>query len=127
MLLFSKRMDARIGRGSPSREPLFLAAAILTLDRSSCPDLIDVTTEGARLRRCRELAVGQDLWIKVGILDAIAKVDWVLGEVCGITFETALSDEDADHLRREGRNTLVTRLTPDEKLIALNWITGSRT
>ena len=101
---------------------MLLSAAILTLNRSFSANIVNVSATGARLRGCRDVSQGDDLWIKVGVIDALATVAWAEEEQCGVTFDAALSDADLDHLRKEAKNTLVTRLTPQERLAAQGWI-----
>jgi PilZ domain len=122
MPMFGKRIDGVDGRRSAIREPMLLSAAILTLNRSFSAIIVDVSATGARLGGCREVSQGDDLWIKVGVIDALATVVWAEEGQCGVTFDAALSDADLDHLRKEAKNTLVTRLTPQERLAAQGWI-----
>lgn len=122
MPMFGRRMDGVDGRRSAIREPMLLSAAILTLNRSFSAIIVNVSATGARLRGCGDVSQGDDLWIKVGVIDALATAVWAEDGQCGVTFDTALSDADLDHLRKEAKNTLVTRLTPQERLAAQGWI-----
>ena len=124
MPLFGKRIDGVDGRRSKLREPGVLAASILTLERSYCATIENVSETGARLRGCGEVAVGDDLWIKVGCLDRLVTVAWSGEDLCGVTFDEALGHEDMIHLRCEARNTLVMRLAPEERAAAQEWING---
>jgi hypothetical protein len=122
MPFFGKRIDGVYGRHAAPREALLLSASILTLDRSCCATVVDVSAEGASLRGCADVSVDDNLWIKVGLIDALAIVIWVSGDRCGVMFDRPLKHADLDHLRREAKNTLVTRITPDEKIAALAWV-----
>lgn len=124
MPMFGKRIDGVDGRRSAVREPMLLSAAILTLNRSFSAIVVNVSATGARLRGCGDVGQGDDLWIKVGVVDVLATVAWADEGLCGVTFDVALNDADLDHLRREAKNTLVTRLTPEERIAALDWIAG---
>jgi hypothetical protein len=124
MPFFGKRNDGVYGRRAAPREALLLSASILTLNRSCCAAFVDVSAEGASLRGCGDVSVDDNLWIKVGLLDMLAIVIWVTGDRCGVMFDRPLKDVDLDHLRREAKNTLVTRITPDEKIAALAWVGG---
>jgi hypothetical protein len=124
--IFGKRIDGVHGRRAAMREPIVLAAAILTLERSYCATVVDVSATGARLRSCGQVAIGQDLWVKVGIIDTLATVAWEEDGLCGVTFDEPLDAEDLDHLRHEAKNTLVTWLTPEEKIAAVAWLYGTR-
>lgn len=62
------------------------------------------------------------MWIKVGIVDALATVAWAEAGVCGVAFDEPLSAQDLVHLKAESRNLLITRLDPTERLAAQHWI-----
>jgi hypothetical protein len=122
MPLFGKQIHGDHERRFSLRESVRLAASILTLDRSYCATIENVSESGARLRGCGGLAPGEDLWIKVGCIDRLATVAWCTDDLCGVTFDTQLEHEDLVHLRCEARNTLVVRLAPEERLAAQEWI-----
>ena len=122
MSFFGKRIDGVHGRRTAQREPVVLAASILTLERSYCATIENVSECGARLRGCGRVAPGDDLWIKVGCLDRLATAAWCEDDLCGVTFDEPLDHDDLIHLRCEGRNTLVMRLEPQERAAALDWI-----
>ena len=124
MPLFGKRIDGVEGRRRSEREPVIVVASILTLERSYCATIENVSDSGARLRGCRDVSVGDDLWIKVGCLDRLVTIAWVADELCGVTFDVPLDHEDIIHLRCEARNTFVMRLEPDERIAAQEWIDG---
>lgn len=124
MLKFGKRIDGIGGRRLAVREPVLLAASVLTLARARCATVVNVSATGARLRGCGDVAVGEDLWVKVGIIDCLSNVAWRKGDLCGITFDEPLDDDDLRHLRCEAKNTLVMRMSPEERLAATDWITG---
>jgi hypothetical protein len=126
MPIFGKRIDGVYGRRAALREPVALAAVILTLERSYSATVLDVSATGAQLRACGHAAVGQDLWVKVGIIDTLARVAWEEEGLCGVVFDEPLEEEDLDHLRREAKNTLVTWLTPEERVAAAGWLYGAR-
>ena len=124
MPMFGKRVDGPEGRRRAPREPVLLAATVLTPERSRSAVLINVSATGARLRGCGNLRPGQDLWVKVGCVDTLATVAWSDGDLCGVTFDFPLNEADLDHLRREARNLLVAPVTPEERLAAQDWISG---
>jgi len=121
MLRFGRRVDAPEGCRKAQREPALLAAALLTLERSHAVEIIEVSAAGARIRGCGPVSLEQDLWLKVGTIDVLATVAWIADDLCGVTFERTLDDEEQAHLRHEARHSLVTRLTPEERLAALDW------
>ena len=101
-----------------------LIAAVLVPERSVCAEVVYVSADAARLRGCKALKVGQDLWIKVGVIDRLATVSGREGDLCDIHFDEPLSEDDLCHLRAEARNMLVTRLSRAERLAAKEWIDG---
>ena len=111
-------------RRSMQREQLLLPASVLTLERSYCATIENLSEAGARLRGCPSLEPGDDLWLKVGCVDRLVTVAWSDGELCGVTFEPPLDHDDLIHLRCEARNTLVMRLDPEERVAAEEWIAG---
>lgn len=124
MPTFGKRIDGIEGRRRAPRETIVLAASVLTIERSRCATIVNVSTKGAKLRGCGDVEVGDDLWVKVGVIDTLATVAWRKGELCGIAFDEPLGEEDLRHLRSEAKNTLVMRMTPEERAAALDWING---
>lgn len=101
-----------------------MPTSFLTLERSYCATIENVSETGARLAGCPKVAVGDGLWIKVGCLDRLVTVVWNGDELCGVTFDVPLDHEDVIHLRCEARNTLVMRLEPGERAAAQDWIDG---
>ena len=128
MPLFGKRIDGFEAEQQPAHREaaLLMAASILTLERTCCAEIVEVSAETARLRGSTQFAPGDDLWIKVGCIDRLVTVTASHNGVCEISFETPLTHEEVIHLRCEARNTLVTRLAPEERIAAQAWIDGLR-
>jgi hypothetical protein len=122
MPLFGKRVDGVLGRLSELGDAALMPATILTFDRSSCATIVDVSAENARLQGCGQFAPGDNLWLKVGCVDCLATVAWCDDDLFEVIFDAPLSHEDLIHLRCEARNTLVTRLAPEERVAARSWI-----
>ena len=111
-------------RRSLRREQLSLPASVLTLERSYCATIENLSEAGACLRGCASLKAGDDVWLKVGCVDRLVKIAWVEDDLCGVTFDPPLQHDDLIHLRCEARNTLVMRLEPEERVAAEEWING---
>ena len=47
--------------------------------------IVNVSATGARLRGCGDVSQGDDLWIKVGVIDALATAVWAEDGQCGVT------------------------------------------
>jgi hypothetical protein len=114
-------VDGLEGPRKTPREPALLAAALLTLERSHAVEIVEVSAAGARIRGCGPIALEQDLWLKVGTIDVLATVAWIADDLCGVSFDRALDAEEQAHVRHEARHALVTRLSPEERLAALDW------
>ena len=103
---------------------MLLAASVLTLERSACATLAKVSSTGAHLRGCGDVLLGENLWIKVGVLDTLATVASRHGDLCGILFDVPLSQDDLRHFKAEAKNMLVMRMSAEEKAAAQEWIEG---
>ena len=112
------------GRPPPEPDPMLLAASVLTLERSACATLAKVSATGAHLRGCGDVRLGDNLWIKVGVLDTLATVASRHGDLCGILFDVPLSEDDLRHFKAEAKNMLVMRMSAEEKAAAQEWIEG---
>jgi len=63
----------------------------------------DVSTKGAKLLGRELPRESADVLVSVGNVEVFAKVAWSAGDECGIAFETPLTPELTEHLKREGR------------------------
>lgn len=123
MPLFDKRIN-ETGGWRAIRSAIVLPTSVLTLERSCCATIENVTETDARLRGGPDVSVGDDLWIKVGCLDRLVTVVWSGDAEFQVAFDAPLDHEDLIHLRCEARNTLVMRLEPGERTAAQEWIEG---
>jgi hypothetical protein len=121
---FGKRVDGVGGRRSEERQPVLIYGSITTLWSSQSVVLLNVSQTGAKLRGCGALRKGQDVLIRAGLIDALADVVWSCSDLCGITFEEPLSEREVQRLRHEGKLITVTKLTPEERLSAADWVSG---
>lgn len=121
---FGKRLDGPGGRRRTGREPVQLPASVTTMQTSLSVVMINVSRTGAKLRLAEPIRVGEDVWIKVPPIDCLAAVVWSGPELCGIRFDERLSEVEVAHLQRESHWTMVTQLTPEEKLAAEDWASG---
>lgn len=121
---FGKRMDGPGGRRTAPRAPAFKAAGIMTLDRSQCGYLIDVSATGAKLDGGGALSIGADIWLKTDKVDILATVVWSGRNSCGVHFDTPLSDDVVRELTKVPQGAMYARLTLEEKLGAADWLNG---
>ncbi|HXH51857.1 MAG TPA: PilZ domain-containing protein [Sphingomicrobium sp.] len=103
MPTFGKRVDRPGGNRRTLREPVVLAAAALTLDRSRSVILEDLSSTGARLRGSSLPQDGDELLVKVGPIDVLASVAWTGQDECGITFDRPLDPSDIEQFKHEGQ------------------------
>ena len=124
--LFGRRSDGGIpaGRRSAPRNPVLLAAAVVTVAASHPVEVMNVSTTGAKLRGEELPLTGQMVLIKAGPVNALAKVAWRRGGMCGVTFDEPLTRHEFDTLRLRGRIIDVTHLTPEEIRAATDWRSG---
>ena len=119
---FGKRKGG--GRRSAARRSAPLIAVISTVSETKRATLVDVSCAGARLRGTDLPAPGDHFVFKVASVRAFATVAWSLSDECGATFETALSHEEVELLRREAGSPSLAALSPEERLSLEEWITG---
>lgn len=99
---FGKRIDGPGGRRRSSREPVVLAASAVTLDAARAVVVTDVSPSGAKLEGRDLPAEGTSVLFSVGNTQLLANVVWSGRNECGIGFETPISSDVSDHLKREG-------------------------
>ena len=88
---------------------------------SSSVILADISTTGAAVFGRRLPRHLDDAWLKVGIVNALATVAWRAGNFCGLTFDAALTADEVENVRREGRSLMLGGITPDEKRQIEEW------
>lgn len=124
MNTFGKRLDGPGGRRKSQREPVRLAAAMHTVGASRTVSVIDVSRTGARLTSQLNLAVGQEIWLKIFPADVFARVRWAEEGTCGVLFDEPLSDAEVARLRARGRIVILPHLSVDEQLGIEEWEAG---
>ncbi len=103
MRTFGKRIDGLEGRRKSAREPVVLAASALTLSSSRPVIVTEVSPTGAKLVGRHLPKKGTSALIAVGQVELFADIIWSANDECGIAFESPLSADVTDHLKREGR------------------------
>ena len=121
---FGKRLDGPGGRRAASRRPAFTATGIMTVDRSQVGYLLDISATGAKLDGGGGLSVGQSIWLKSGNIDVLAQVVWSRPDICGVQFDTPLSDDEIEQLSQVPEGALFASLSAEEKLGAADWMNG---
>ena len=119
---FGKRKGG--GRRSAARQVAPLIVVVSTVLETKRATLVDVSCTGARLRGTELPAPGEHFVFRVASVQAFATIIWSREGECGATFETHLTDEEVDALRREAGSPSLAALSPDERLALEEWITG---
>ena len=112
------------GRRFAPRQPIGLAAQMFSIECTAVAILVDVSNTGAKLRGSKLPTKGSEVWIRVGCVDVLSTVIWSRGDECGVTFDTPLRPYEIHHLRTEGSCAMVTKLTPEERLVVQDWTIG---
>ena len=124
MVGFGKRMDGPGGRRTAQRSPAFKAAGFMTREESKVGYLLDVSSTGGRLDGSGNLSVGQDIWLRLGGIEALATVVWSKPNSCGVRFDNPLRDDEVKQLAEVPQGAMFARLSPDEKLGAADFLNG---
>ena len=124
MVGFGKRLDGPGGRRAASRRPAFTATGIMTVDRSQVGYLLDVSPTGAKLDGGGDLSIGQDIWLRSGGIDVLASVVWTGSNICGVHFDTPLSEYQIRQLTQVPEGALFASLSTEERLGAADWMNG---
>ena len=95
------------GRRSVARETTPLTAVYTTVTKSMAAELVDVCSTGARLRCDYVPTKNEELLVSIGAIRVFGTVAWSRRNECGVSFESALTDEAVQQLRQkaqEGRS-----------------------
>lgn len=84
------------------REQVMLAGSALAPTRSRTIIVCDLSSNGARLAGRDLPPPGDDVLVRVGSSDMLAKVAWQTADHAGIEFEEPLEDETIASMKREG-------------------------
>jgi hypothetical protein len=102
MSTFGKRVDGA-GRRRAMREKVLLAGSARTVSSSRSVVVTDVSPTGAKLLGRELPRKSANVLVSVGNVDLFATVAWSGGDSCGIAFESPLTPQLTEHLKREGR------------------------
>lgn len=84
------------------REQVMLAGSALAPTRSRTIIVCDLSPSGARLAGRDLPPAGDDVLIKVGSSDMLARVAWQTADHAGVEFEEPLADATIVAMKREG-------------------------
>lgn len=114
MTTFGKRIDGLGGRRKSLREEVVLAGSALTLDLSRPVVVTDVSPKGAKLIGRELPSKSTNVLLTVGNAELFATVVWSARDECGIIFEEPLTDEQSEHLKRDGQWAKVMGVTDND-------------
>ena len=69
-------------------------------------------------------AVGKDVILRCGPIDAFGKVVWAVGTRCGLLFDDPISAKELVALRHVAVATELSGITPEERQATADWING---
>lgn len=122
---FGKRMDGPNGRRGAPRADVSLPASMFSLEHSRVVIIENISSSGARLTGSDLPQVEEDVWIRVGPIDAFGSVVWRSAVGCGITFDRPLGELEESYVHGEARLTSLTRLLPEQRAALDDWRTGT--
>lgn len=113
MRTFGKRIDGPTGRRKSLREEVVLAGSALTLELTRPVVVTDVSAKGAKLIGRDLPGEGTHVLLTFGNVELFATVVWSGRDECGIEFDEALTGDQSEELKREGRWAKVMGLADD--------------
>jgi PilZ domain len=123
---FGKRLDGIAGRRRATRKPTSLLASMFSVEQSRVVVLSDVSQSGARISAPDLPPEGQGIWLKAGPIDVFGTITWRTGEECGVSFERALSEDEAAFIEGEARRGAVSCEPADLRYALRNWRSNHR-
>ena len=114
----------RRGRRAEPRAHIVYPAAVDALGGHQEISLVEVSRAGARLEGPDLPAVGKDLILKCGGIDALCTVVWAVDGRCGVQFEEPVSPAELITLRHLAMAAEHSRMTPEERQAAADWKNG---
>ena len=112
------------GRRIAPRLPIEVPASLGAIGHSGVVVLADISTMGAKLRGRELPRAGHDVWMRVGPVDVLARVLWSAGDQCGVAFDVPLRPRQLQDLRSARERAQFLKLSPEQKLIADDWLNG---
>jgi len=122
--MFGKRIDRPGGSRRAVRHDIMLPTAMMTMTDTLNVDLLDLSKSGAKLRGSENPALGQEVLLLVGGLEAFASVIWRDADECGIHFDRPLSETVLAIVEEERRQVSRLGPGPDAMLVAGDWMNG---
>jgi len=120
-----RRDDPQLrGRRAQPRAAIFLAGSVEAVTGRKRVSLLEVSLEGARLQGNDLPAVGRDVVIKCGPVDAFGTIIWAASNRRGMQFDAPISARDLITLRDASVSAEQAGITPDELQAIADWTNG---
>ena len=104
---------------------MLLDASVVTLNAYQYFELINLSASGAKLRGASVPSAGKTGMFRLQAYQAMCKVVWSKGELCGVQFDELMPPRTFDHFREAGRITGAEMLTSDEQQAEEEWMNGA--
>ena len=85
-MAFGKRVDGPAGRRRVKRSPVTMRGEMVTPSASLEVTLIDMSDTGARLHCVKLPAIGEEVSVRIGPMEASGTITWTEGNLCGVDF-----------------------------------------
>jgi hypothetical protein len=104
------------GRRSAAREPFPFLAVLSTVTHNHHVVLEDISRDGARFSAPDlPLGEGEQLIFRADYLQAFGRVAWANNNECGVVFESPITLEAVEQLRRDAKINSGMPLSPEER------------
>lgn len=112
------------GRRAEPRAPVRLPVSVETLDGKKRVGLLEVSLSGARLSGLGLPAVGKDIVLMCGPIEAFGTIVWAAGERCGMQFDQPISLRQLVALRQVAVAVEHSGISPEEIQAVADWESG---
>ena len=112
------------GRRSERRARVLLEASAEAIAGHAQVTLLEVSAHGARLEGHGLPAEGKEIILRCGSVEAFGTVVWSDGDCRGVEFDEKLSPPDLITIRAEAAAVQHSRLSPEERQGAADWLNG---
>jgi hypothetical protein len=120
-----RRDDPQLrGRRAQPRAPILLSGSVDAIAGRKRVSLLEVSLEGARLEGADLPAVGRDVVLVCGPVDAFGTVIWATSHRRGIQFDRPISTHELLALQDASVSAEEAGVTPDELQAMADWANG---
>ena len=117
--------DGFRNRRRAARASVLLPASVVTMSAYQFLEVVNISPSGAKLRGENIPPLGKTAMFRVDQFQALCKVVWIKGDLCGIRFDELITPRVLAEVRKAGNTAKVGMLTPDEAQAAEEWTGNS--